>query len=164
MYPNGGIPLVQWLLSPMMRWHLASIGHKAVSLAAGAGVAYYAHTRWQWEPWKIAAAGLGTAYGTSLVLHTAGGMMTMPQQAAPQPFAAGMQPPALMPGGQVAAPQAPPAAPQAAQAPQASNVVELRPEQRRAAKGQAAEYTVPSNLNAATIPPPPPPGTGTMGR
>lgn len=71
MYPQiMNSPLLQWLLAPLNRWSVASPVHKAISLAAGAGAAYYCHTRLNWTPAKVAAAGVGSAYGASLVLHT----------------------------------------------------------------------------------------------
>lgn len=110
MYPN---PIIQWLLSPLHRWHLASPAHKLTALAAGAGVAYYTHTRKEWEPWKVAVAGVGAAYGTSLILHTvssgalvqmlgAGAMPMQPmmQQPVQQPAMPGPQPAGLPQGNQ----------------------------------------------------------------
>lgn len=119
--------MIQYLLAPINRWHLASPGHKVISLLAGAGVSYYVHTRKGWEPFKVAAAGLGTAYGVSLVLHTvSSGVLasllqpTMLQPAQPM----GMAPQALG----AAQPQAIPA-PQAKAAP----VVDMRTRQPVAA-------------------------------
>jgi len=119
-------PLLQWLLSPLNRWSLASPVHKALSLAAGAGVAYYCHTRKGWTPAKVAAAGVGSAYGASLVLHTlqsgglAGLLGAQPGMAGMQPGMAGMQPQMPMQG------QMPAGLPAAPQGQPMGNVVDMR--------------------------------------
>lgn len=88
MYPMSS-PLVQWLMAPLNRWHLASPLHKLLALGAGAGVAYYVRTRKDWTPAKTAMAGVGAAYGASLLIHTLGqggfGMMMMQAQPAQVP-------------------------------------------------------------------------------
>jgi len=123
---------LSWLLAPLQRWHLASPLHKALSVAAGAGVAYYTHTRKGWVPWKVAAAGVGTAYSTSLVLHTVK-QYQIGAQGAP-PALQGAQAP-MMDGRPQYVPQQP-AAPQAAPTP--DNVVDIQARIKQAQDAYAA--------------------------
>jgi len=126
-----GSSLIPWLFAPLSRWHLASPVHKLVAVAAGAGVAYYVHTKRGWAPWQVTAAGVGTAYTTSLALHTAALVHASIAQAQAQAvLAAAPQAKAALPA-QEAQPEAQEAAPQQEQ----SNVVDL---QARISAAQAA--------------------------
>jgi len=91
---------VQWLLSPLSSWHVASMQQKLLVGAAGAGAGWYLYTRKKdaWATWKIIAAALGVSYATSMLLNAAGqfgaSAPQQPQMAAPAPAVA---PPAPSP-------------------------------------------------------------------
>jgi hypothetical protein len=62
---------IQWLSSPLSEWHIASLQHKLVVGAVGAGVGYYLWKYKKVSGWKLALYSLLAAYGTSAVLHAA---------------------------------------------------------------------------------------------
>ena len=54
--------------APITRWNQSSIIHKIVAAGAGAGLAYYLHTRGMADA-AVAVAGVGGAYVASMVMH-----------------------------------------------------------------------------------------------
>jgi len=54
--------------APVQRWNQASGTHKIISVAAGAGIAYYLHSRGMANA-AVAVAGVGAAYATSMIMH-----------------------------------------------------------------------------------------------
>lgn len=54
--------------APITRWNQSSILHKIVAAGAGAGLAYYLHTRGMADT-AVAVAGVGGAYVASMVMH-----------------------------------------------------------------------------------------------
>jgi hypothetical protein len=81
-------------MSPIQRWQQASLMHKVIAAAAGAGMAWWLHNKGM-DDLAVAAAALGTAYGTSALMH-----YPAVSQAAPAPQQAVMHPQAL-PAAQV---------------------------------------------------------------
>jgi hypothetical protein len=61
----------QLAVSPIKKWQQTSILHQIAAVGAGAGMAYYLHKKGV-EDMVVAAAGLGTAYGTSMLMHYPG--------------------------------------------------------------------------------------------
>jgi len=66
----SGIPtaLVDLAISPVKRWQAASPIHKLIALGSGAAAAYYLHQKGMTDA-AVAAAALGAAYSTSMVMH-----------------------------------------------------------------------------------------------
>lgn len=54
--------------APITKWSQAGLLHKVIAAGAGAGLAYYLHTRGMADT-AVAVAGVGGAYVTSMVLH-----------------------------------------------------------------------------------------------
>jgi hypothetical protein len=54
--------------APITRWNQSSIVHKVVAAGAGAGLAYYLHTRGMADA-AVAVAGVGGAYVASMMMH-----------------------------------------------------------------------------------------------
>lgn len=54
--------------APITRWGQSSLLHKIAAAGAGAGLAYYLHSRGMADP-AVAVAGIGGAYVTSMLLH-----------------------------------------------------------------------------------------------
>jgi hypothetical protein len=54
--------------APIARWNQSSIVHKVVAAGAGAGLAYYLHTRGMADA-AVAVAGVGGAYVASMMMH-----------------------------------------------------------------------------------------------
>lgn len=54
--------------APITRWGQASMLHKLVAAGAGAGLAYYLHTRGMADT-AVAFAGIGGAYAASMLMH-----------------------------------------------------------------------------------------------
>lgn len=55
-------------LSPIQRWQQASLTHKVLAVAAGAGMAWWLHNKGM-DDLAVAAAGVGAAYGASALMH-----------------------------------------------------------------------------------------------
>jgi hypothetical protein len=66
----AGLPNMfqQLATSPVRRWQQAGIGHKAIMIGAGVAAAYLLH-RSGADDLVAAAAGVGTAYGSSMLMH-----------------------------------------------------------------------------------------------
>jgi hypothetical protein len=66
-----GIPqtLTQLATAPVARWQQAGTLHKLLSVGVGAGLAYYFHQKGMTDV-AVAAVGLGSAYGASMLLHS----------------------------------------------------------------------------------------------
>jgi hypothetical protein len=54
--------------APITRWNQSSMIHKVVAAGAGAGLAYYLHTRGMADA-AVAVAGVGGAYVASMMMH-----------------------------------------------------------------------------------------------
>jgi hypothetical protein len=54
--------------APITRWNQSSMLHKVVAAGAGAGLAYYLHTRGMADA-AVAVAGVGGAYVASMMMH-----------------------------------------------------------------------------------------------
>lgn len=54
--------------APITRWNQSSVVHKVVAAGAGAGLAYYLHTRGMADA-AVAVAGVAGAYAASMVMH-----------------------------------------------------------------------------------------------
>jgi len=83
--------------APITRWNQSSVIHKVVAAGAGAGLAYYLHTRGMADA-AVAVAGVGGAYVASMMMH----YPTMARQVAMGVPANG-QPAQALPPAQVAA-------------------------------------------------------------
>lgn len=68
-------------LSPVQRWQQASLTHKVIAVAAGAGMAWWLHKKGM-DDLAVAAAGLGAAYGASALMHYPQVMTSAPTAAA----------------------------------------------------------------------------------
>jgi len=69
----AGLPGLSGVLSevakaPIARWNQSSMFHKLVAAGAGAGLAYYLHTKGMADA-AVAVAGVAGAYATSMLLH-----------------------------------------------------------------------------------------------
>jgi hypothetical protein len=97
---------LKWLGSPLSQWHVASLQHKLLIAAAGAGAGYYLYQKKpDWPKWKVGLCAAGAAYGASMILHAAGQFaapaLTGAPAPAPLPYVPGTMPaPApVMPSG-----------------------------------------------------------------
>jgi len=63
-----GGPLRELAMAPVRRWSQTSLFHKVIAAGAGAGLAYYLHTKGMADA-AVAVAGLGGAYVTSAIMH-----------------------------------------------------------------------------------------------
>lgn len=54
--------------APIARWNQSSILHKVIAAGAGAGLAYYLHTKGMADG-AVAVAGVAGAYATSMLMH-----------------------------------------------------------------------------------------------
>lgn len=64
-----GGTLRELAMAPVRRWGQSSISHKVIAAGAGAGLAYYLHTRGMADV-AVAVVGLGGAYATSALMHS----------------------------------------------------------------------------------------------
>ena len=55
-------------MSPVRNWGQTSLSHKIIAAGAGAGLAYYLHKQGMADV-AVAAAGIGGAYATSMLMH-----------------------------------------------------------------------------------------------
>jgi len=63
-----GGSLRNMVMAPVSNWSQASLTHKIIAAGAGAGLAYYLHQRGMADV-AVAAAGIGGAYATSMLMH-----------------------------------------------------------------------------------------------
>jgi hypothetical protein len=126
--------LSQLVSAPVQRFGQSTTIHKVIAVGAGAGTAYYLHKKGLADA-AVAAAGIGAAYATSMVMH--------------YPQVAGAQVPAVANGAVPALP-----APQAdAMAEQAATVLGMGAAPRRRVRRARARA-------AAAAPDPMPPASG----
>jgi hypothetical protein len=66
-----GIPqtLTHLATAPVARWQQTGVLHKIFSVGVGAGLAYYFHQKGM-SDLTVAAIGLGSSYGASMLLHS----------------------------------------------------------------------------------------------
>jgi hypothetical protein len=131
----------QLVSAPVQRFGQSTTVHKLIAVGAGAGTAYYLHKQGLADV-TVAAAGIGAAYATSMVMH--------------YPSVAGAQLPAANAAAPPALP-APGANPQAdAMAEQAANVLGMGQVPRRRRRRNPGTPV----RAAATAPDPMPPASG----
>lgn len=70
------------VMAPVSNWSQASLTHKIVAAGAGAGLAYYLHQKGMADV-AVAAAGIGGAYATSMLMHYSRSMGTQSGAALP---------------------------------------------------------------------------------
>jgi hypothetical protein len=130
----------QLVSAPVQRFGQSSTVHKLIAVGAGAGTAYYLHKQGLADV-TVAAAGIGAAYATSMVMHYPG------VSGAQLPAAAGAPPALPAPNG--ASPQAD------AMAQQAANVLGMGAVPRRVRRKAGTRARA-----AAAAPDPMPPASG----